>query len=171
MNIYINIIKCCYSGCFKQLCDVLSVGFSNTLRFEQYGCHFADYSFLIALYNDWTWIVTHNLNNITDILQTPFSSAFFFNWKIYYCFCSDLTEVCSWGSNWQYPQIFNIKCTKIKCFLSRLAVHFAQSIEARCSVQNEDVVGAALPGDAPTTSEWSTVLLPAKVWLILEVWW
>ena len=25
-------------------------------------------------------------------------------------------------------------------------------------------------GDAPTTSEWSTILLPTKMWLILEVW-
>ena len=36
-------------------------------------------------------------------------------------------------------------------------------------VENEDVVGAAPTGDAPTTSEWSTVLLPTKVQLILEV--
>ena len=28
-----------------------------------------------------------------------------------------------------------------------------------------------LTGNVPTTSEWSTILLPAKVWLILEVWW
>ena len=32
----------------------------------------------------------------------------------------------------------------------------------------EDVVGAAPTGDAPTTSEWSTILLLAKVRLILE---
>ena len=32
------------------------------------------------------------------------------------------------------------------------------------------VFGAARTGDAPTTSEWSTVLLPAKVRFILEVW-
>ena len=37
-------------------------------------------------------------------------------------------------------------------------VAFAQSIE----VENEDVVGAASPGDAPTTSEWSTSLLPTN---------
>ena len=46
---------------------------------------------------------------------------------------------------------------------------FAKSIEARCSVENEDVVGAAPTGDAPTTSELSTILLPNKVRLILEV--
>ena len=37
-------------------------------------------------------------------------------------------------------------------------------------VENEDVVGAAPTGDAPTTSEWSTILLPTKVRLILENW-
>ena len=37
-------------------------------------------------------------------------------------------------------------------------------------VENEDVVGAVPTGDAPTTSEWSTILLPTKVQLILEVW-
>ena len=36
--------------------------------------------------------------------------------------------------------------------------------------ENEDVVGAAPTGDAPTTSEWLTILLPAKVQLILETW-
>ena len=38
------------------------------------------------------------------------------------------------------------------------AVVFAQSIEAKCSVKNEGVVGAAPIGDAPTTSEWLTIL-------------
>ena len=42
---------------------------------------------------------------------------------------------------------------KLKCFSFRLAVVFAQSIEASCSVESEDVVGAAPTGDAPTTSE------------------
>ena len=36
---------------------------------------------------------------------------------------------------------------------------------------NEDVIGAAPTGDAPTTSEWSTNLLPTKMRLILEMWW
>ena len=34
----------------------------------------------------------------------------------------------------------------------------------------KDVVGAAPTGDASTTSEWSPILLPTEVWLILEVW-
>ena len=58
---------------------------------------------------------------------------------------------------------------KLKCFSSHLAIIFAQSIEARCLVENEDVVGAAPTGDALNTSEWSTNWLPTKVWLILEV--
>ena len=37
-------------------------------------------------------------------------------------------------------------------------------------MKNEDVVGAAPTGDAPTTSEWSTIQLPTKVRLILETW-
>ena len=59
---------------------------------------------------------------------------------------------------------------KLKCFSSRLAVVFAQYIEAKWWVENEDVVGAAPTGDAPTTSEWSTIWLPTKVQLILETW-
>ena len=55
---------------------------------------------------------------------------------------------------------------KLKRFSS---VVCAQSIEARCQVENEDVAGAAPTDDAPTTSEWPTILLP-KMWLILEVW-
>ena len=49
--------------------------------------------------------------------------------------------------------------SKLKCFSSRIAFVFAQSIEAMYSVENEDVVGAAPSGDAPTTSEseWSTI--------------
>ena len=47
-----------------------------------------------------------------------------------------------------------------------LAVVSAKSIEAKCLIMNEDVVGAAPIGDAPTTSEWSKILLPVKVRLI-----
>ena len=48
---------------------------------------------------------------------------------------------------------------KLEYFPPRLVVVFAQSIEARSSVENEDVVGAVPTGDAPTTSGWSTILL------------
>ena len=40
----------------------------------------------------------------------------------------------------------------------------------KCEVENEDIAGAAPTGDAPTTSEWSTILLPTKVRLKLDVW-
>ena len=55
-------------------------------------------------------------------------------------------------------------------FLVSFAVVFAQSTEASCFVENEDVVGEAPTGDAPTTSKWSTMLLPTEVQLILVVW-
>ena len=38
------------------------------------------------------------------------------------------------------------------------------------ALENEDVVGAAPTGDAPTSTEWSTILSPTDVRLILEVW-
>ena len=60
----------------------------------------------------------------------------------------------------------------LKCFSSRLAIVFAQSIEAKCEAENEDAVGAvgaAPTGNTPSSSEWSTILLPTKVCLILEV--
>ena len=59
---------------------------------------------------------------------------------------------------------------KLKCCSSHLSVLFVQSIEARCSVENKDVVGAAPTDDAPTTSDLSTILLTIKVQLILDVW-
>ena len=57
----------------------------------------------------------------------------------------------------------------LQCFSSCLAVVSAQSIEAMCWFENEDVVVAAPTGDAPNTSEWSTIVLPTKVRIILEV--
>ena len=45
---------------------------------------------------------------------------------------------------------------------------YAQSIQARCYVENEDIVGAVRIGDAPTTSDCSKIVL--RVCLILEVW-
>ena len=56
-----------------------------------------------------------------------------------------------------------------RMFSSHLAFVFAQSIEARYYVENEDVVEAAPTGDAPATSEWWSILLATRVRLILEV--
>ena len=66
---------------------------------------------------------------------------------------------------------------KPKCFSSCLCpVHWSQvlSQEWRCSWSSADrhcsnYIWASV-GTAPTTSEWSTILLPSKMWLILEVW-
>ena len=41
--------------------------------------------------------------------------------------------------------------SSLKCFSSRRAILSAQSIEAMCYVENEDVVGAAPTGVAPAT--------------------
>ena len=57
-----------------------------------------------------------------------------------------------------------------KCFLFHLAFVFVQSVEARYYGDNEDIVEVPM-GDAPTTSEWSTILLPSRVRLMLEVLW
>ena len=48
-------------------------------------------------------------------------------------------------------------------------IHWSQVLSQE--FKNEDVVGAAPTGAAPTTSEWPASLLPTKVWLILDVWW
>ena len=50
--------------------------------------------------------------------------------------------------------------------MSRLAMVFAQSIEGKCHVENEDVVREAQKGDAPIIFEWSTVVLHNTVRLI-----
>ena len=69
--------------------------------------------------------------------------------------------ICGYSLFITYHKISDISRTKsqnLKRFSSRLAAVLAQSIEARCYVENEDVVGAAPTGNAPTTSEWSTFL-------------
>ena len=58
-------------------------------------------------------------------------------------------------------QNLNVSLSPCSCICP---IHWSQ-------VENEDVVGAAPTGDAPTTPEWSTILLPTQVPLILEVWW
>ena len=47
-----------------------------------------------------------------------------------------------------------------------LQLSLPNTLKPRCYVENEDVVGAALAGDAPPTSERSTILLPTKMWLV-----
>ena len=69
----------------------------------------------------------------------------------------------SLSSKRDYCQTSGISHTNSqKCLLPALAVVSAQSVEARCQVENVEVDGAVPTVDAPTTSEWSTILLPAK---------
>ena len=67
----------------------------------------------------------------------------------------------------EYRQVSNISRTKSQ--ILKDATVFAESLEARCQVENENVDGAAPTGDAPTTSEWSTNTLPTQVRYILEI--
>ena len=89
----------------------------------------------------------------------------------YHCFCIAIATRGLFQYK-DYCRISNIRCTESPNLNNSrlyLAVVSTQSIEARCYVENEDVFGAAPTGAAPTTSEWSTILLPTKVCLILEV--
>ena len=71
-----------------------------------------------------------------------------------------------------YRKTSSISCTKyqslnISCILLKLSS--LNPLKPGVKDENEDVVGAAPTGDAPTTSELSTIFLPTKVRLILEV--
>ena len=56
-----------------------------------------------------------------------------------------------------YRQISNISGSKSQNLnISSIVLQklvFAQSVEVKCYIENEDVVGAEPTGDAPTTSE------------------
>ena len=70
----------------------------------------------------------------------------------------------------RYRQVSNIRRTKSQHLKdSHTVLGLTLPNPFKPDVENEDVVGAAPIGDAPTTSEWSTILLPSKVRLILEV--
>ena len=84
------------------------------------------------------------------------------------------TLLLSWSrciSIWKfgiYFQVSNTRCTKSCSCLC--AIYWNLVIEGWCQMKHEDVVGAAPIGDAPTTSDWSTILLPTKGRLILVIW-
>ena len=83
---------------------------------------------------------------------------------------SCVTKIIGLACSLAYRQVSNIWRTKsqyLKRFSDCLVPVFAESLEARCQVENEDVVGAAPTSNAPTTSEWSTISLPTKVCLII----
>ena len=74
-----------------------------------------------------------------------------------------------WAAN-EYRQVSNIRRTKTQHLkYSRTVLQLSLPNPLKPEVENEDVVGAGPTGDAPTTSEWSTILLPTMVHLILEV--
>ena len=79
-------------------------------------------------------------------------------------FCKSFSQVTTtqqpWSSN--YHQIPNIRHTKSQ--------NLNVSHLVRCYLENEDIIGAVPTGEVPTTSEWSTILLPTMVHVILEVW-
>ena len=55
--------------------------------------------------------------------------------------------------------------------VSRLVLQLSLPNPLKPGFENEDVVGAAQKGDAPTTSDWPTMLLHTNVRLILGVRW
>ena len=57
--------------------------------------------------------------------------------------------------------------------IPKLVLHLSlpYSMKPGVRVENKDVVGAAPTGYASTTSDWSTILLPTDVQLILQVLW
>ena len=70
-----------------------------------------------------------------------------------------------WIFYWAHIQTSNIRHAKSQNLnVSHLILQLS------LPVKNEDVVGAASTGYAPTTYECSTILLPPKVRLIWEVW-
>ena len=67
------------------------------------------------------------------------------------------------------PSISRIKSPNLNVSSLLLQWLLSNPLKLGVKFKNEDVVGAGPTGDAPTTSELSTILLPTKVRLILEV--
>ena len=81
--------------------------------------------------------------------------------------------IATWNIIHSYNQTSSIRCTKSQNLMFLVSScsclcpnHWSQvlSWEWRCS-------WSSATGNAPTTSEWSTILLPTKVQLILEIRW
>ena len=71
----------------------------------------------------------------------------------------------------EYRQISNIRRPQSQNInVSRPVLQFALSNPLKPCVKLNEDLGGAPTGDAPTTCEWSTILLPTKVRLILETW-
>ena len=73
-----------------------------------------------------------------------------------------------------YREISNTRWTKSQNLnVSHLILQLSlpSQLKPGVKVKNDDVVEAAPAGDAPTTFEWTTVILPTKVRMILEILW
>ena len=141
----------------------------NTLRPRQNGRHFADDTFKCIFLNVYVRIsITISLKfvprgpigNIPALVQVmawrrsedkPLSEPMRVRLPTHIC----VTR----------PQWVNIRPTKFQNLkVSRLVLRLSSP-----NLVNEDVVGAAPADDAPTTSEWSTILMPIKVRHMLKV--
>ena len=72
---------------------------------------------------------------------------------------------------WNYCQACNIRRTNAQnSNVSRLVLQLSLCNVLYPGVENEDVVGAAPTGSAPSKSEWLKILLSTKVWFISELW-
>ena len=110
----------------------------------------------------------HNIGIILDC----FDGCFITNYVRKSIFHGD-DSVMTYQYDFEYRNVSNIRRTKSQHLKDsrtayRLVAVFAEFLEARCWVENEVVVEAAPTGDTPTTSEWSTILLPTRARLILE---
>ena len=67
-------------------------------------------------------------------------------------------------------KVSNIRRTKSQSLSDYRLVLQLSLPKSQVFVDNEDVVEVAPTGNAPVTSEWSTILLPSPMQLIFEVW-
>ena len=146
-----------------------SLYFINTLRPRQNDDHFLGNIFTCILLNENVWITINISLKFVPKCQIKIISALV--QIMAWCRTGDkpLPEpVMTWFTD-TYRQISNISRTYTPNFnVSRLVLQF-RCPSYWCQALSR-VVGAAPRGDAPTTSEWSTILLPTKVRLILDTW-
>ena len=114
-------------------------------------CHCAHYDVTVM-------ICLYSVNPLSDFVVSCW-------WYISYALSSFASS--------NYCQACNTIYTKsrklnVSCLVLQLSL--LNPLKPGVGVKNEDVVGTVLTLDASTTSEWSTILLPTKVRLILEVW-
>ena len=110
----------------------------------------------LLVYDGWPrrkWI-------ISDTLQIFVKCLLYYIWVL--CSCCGMTVHCKLYMKWWY-RVHQIPKRKWFCLILQLSL---------CSTLKPGVKSRMMKptGDAPTASEWSTILLPAEVRLILDVW-